>query len=417
MSTINNALSKLAEQHSEQSPENSAQSTLVRATVSPIKSSRFVWAIGGFTLSLGIGAWAVTSAPTPIHTSVNTQPTSQVTPTEQNKTRQPQAVSVPSNTSKVVPAASTAIYTAPQLTQPKATQPKTAELNSAKSKSVAPKHVGQQSPTTPNVVANNKAANNQVQNVASRSQSVKAQPQAQPKAMNSTDIKLAATHSPATTVTHTQGESANDNVSSMQVQQIELTHRQMADKAIDRANKAIEANDFETASNELQIALRYVAQDENVRRKLAALYYGNRQVRKSAELLEEGIKLNKNSNALRMSLAGILVKEKQPEAALNALGYLPDNVNTKYLAMRAALAQQLKNNQVAKQSYQMLTQRDPDNGRWWLGLGIQQERNAELAAAKESYTKALTMVGLSSQSQAFIRDRLALLATLEGGDN
>ena len=83
--------------------------------------------------------------------------------------------------------------------------------------------------------------------------------------------------------------------------------------------------------------------------------------------------------------------------------------------MRAALAQKLKNNEWALQSYQMLSQRDPENGRWWLGLGIQQERSAQLKKAKESYTKALTMVGLSSQSQAFIRDRINVLASLEQG--
>lgn len=205
------------------------------------------------------------------------------------------------------------------------------------------------------------------------------------------------------------------NESSMNVQQVELTRRQMADKSIDRASKALEINDFEAASTEYQDALRYVPTDEVTRRKLAALYYGNRQVRKSAELLESGIKLNKNSNDLRMSLATILIKEEQPEAALSALSYIPDNVSEKYLAMRAALSQQLKNNDWALQSYQMLTKRDPENARWWLGLGIQQERAAQSNEALESYNKALTMVGLSSQSQSFVRDRVALLKSLEQG--
>lgn len=60
MSTINNALSKLAEQ---QSSATDQPQTIVRANVSPVKSSRVIWAIGGFTLSLGIGAWAVNSGP------------------------------------------------------------------------------------------------------------------------------------------------------------------------------------------------------------------------------------------------------------------------------------------------------------------------------------------------------------------
>ncbi|WP_027697765.1 tetratricopeptide repeat protein [Vibrio litoralis] len=394
MSTINNALSKLAEQQSAQN--KSAQNepatvtntadALVRAKVAPVKSSRLVWAVGGFTLSLGLGAWAVSSAPNPIQTSVMTQNDTQFV--------QPAAVtstpSMPSNTSKVVEPVHTTIYEAPKVAAapaPKAAQSTVQTV--AATKPAATRTVAAQPVTK------------KVNTPAPQRASVATKP--------SSDGVLLASNNTQPTATQDAGES------SMQVHHVELTHRQMADKAIDRANKALESNDFAGASAEFQTALRYVPEDENTRRKLAALYYGNNQVRKSAELLEEGIKINKNSTALRMSLAGILLKEDQPEAALSSLGYIPDDVTDKYLAMRAALAQKLKNNEWALQSYQMLSQRDPENGRWWLGLGIQQERSAQLKEAKESYTKAINKVGLSSQSQAFIRDRINVLTSLEQG--
>ena len=62
-------------------------------------------------------------------------------------------------------------------------------------------------------------------------------------------------------------------------------------------------------------------------------------------------------------------------------------------------------------------QLEPQNGRWWLGLGIQQERAFELDNAQKSYQQALNKVGLSSQSQQFIRDRLALLGRLKEQPN
>lgn len=398
MSTINNALSKLAEQQSAQNksaPNEPAtvantDDALVRAKVSPIKSSRLVWAVGGFTLSLGLGAWAVSSAPNPIQTSVMTQNDTQFI--------QPAAVtstlSMPSNTRKVVESVHTTIYEAPKVAVAPASQAAQSTVKTVTAtKPAATRSVAAQ-PVT-------KKANTPAKAAAPQRTVAPAKP--------SNDGVLLASNNTQPTATQNAGES------SMQVDHVELTHRQMADKAIDRANKALESNDFSGASAEFQTALRYVPEDENTRRKLAALYYGNNQVRKSAELLEEGIKINKNSTALRMSLAGILLKEDQPEAALSSLGYIPDDVTDKYLAMRAALAQKLKNNEWALQSYQMLSQRDPENGRWWLGLGIQQERSAQLKKAKESYTKALTMVGLSSQSQAFIRDRINVLASLEQG--
>ncbi|WP_333909550.1 tetratricopeptide repeat protein [Vibrio algivorus] len=298
---------------------------------------------------------------------------------------------MPSNASKVVEPVYATIYEVPKVAVAPSPAPQAVQSTS--------KTIAVMKPvTTKPVIA-------EVNTPAQSSTPLRSVASAKP----SNDGLLLASNSTQPTVTQEANES------SMQVQHVELTHRQMADKAIERANKALESNDFEGASAEFQTALRYVPEDENTRRKLAALYYGNNQVRKSAELLEEGIRINKNSTALRMSLAGILLKEEQPEAALSSLGYLPDDVTDKYLAMRAALAQKLKNNEWALQSYQMLSQRDPENGRWWLGLGIQQERSAQLKEAKESYTKALTMVGLSSQSQAFIRDRINVLKSLDQG--
>lgn len=391
MSTINNALSKLAEQQSSRpsASDQNVDETFVRAHIAPIKSSRIAWAVGGFTLSLGLGAWAVSSAPDPIQTSVMSQ---EEAPLVQPVVKTP-ILNTPSNTRKVVEPTHTKVYESP----------KQAEIHeSATSKSVT---TTVKSNTKKPTVATSSPASTRAQpslKSASPSSAV-ASSQSKKQTMTLASVNTKSTASKPL------------EESSMQVHQVELTHRQMADKAIDRANKALESNDFSGATDEFKTALRYVPKDENTRRKLAALYYGNRQVRKSAELLEDGIRLNKNSTALRISLAGILLKEDQSEAALNTLGYIPDNVTTKYLAMRAALAQKLKKNEWALQSYQILSKRDPDNGRWWLGLGIQQERKADLAQAKESYTKALTMVGLSSQSQAFIRDRLAVLSSLEQG--
>lgn len=75
--------------------------------------------------------------------------------------------------------------------------------------------------------------------------------------------------------------------------------------------------------------------------------------------------------------------------ALGVLEHLPPNPEQDYLAARAGLAQQLKNYPIALESYQMLVRRDKDNGKWWLGLGIQQERSAQYSQAKYHIRKHL----------------------------
>ncbi len=203
----------------------------------------------------------------------------------------------------------------------------------------------------------------------------------------------------------------------MSIRQVELTPDQLATKSLSRAKKSLDANDFEGAINGYRTALRYVPQDEAVRKKLAALYYGRGSVRQSLDILQKGIALDRNSQILRLAAVTILVKEGVSEAALGLIEYLPPSPTEDYLAMRAGLAQQLNNHPIALESYQMLANRDQDNGKWWLGLGIQQERSEQFSQASGSYKKALNRIGLSDQTNAFIRERIAYIKSREEPSN
>ncbi len=192
----------------------------------------------------------------------------------------------------------------------------------------------------------------------------------------------------------------------MIVEQVSLTPEQLA-------QKAMESNELQTAVSAYTEALRYTPHDEMARQKLAALYYGKGDGRKAFDLMQAGIERNPDGEVLRLALAKLLVKEKQEASALVPLAYLPSQPSIEYLSLRAALAQKTKQDEIARESYQQLTEKDPNNGRWWLGLAIQQERALQWPAAQHAYQQALNKVGLSSQSQAFIHQRLQLLASLE----
>ena len=191
----------------------------------------------------------------------------------------------------------------------------------------------------------------------------------------------------------------------------------MAANAVGRAKKALDANNLNGALQGFTEALRYTPRDEEVRQKLAILYFGKGDTRRAYELLQAGIRLNNDSEALRLGLSKLLVKADQAEAALSPLLHLPNNASKEYLAMRAALSQKAQQETIALESYQKLTEIEQDNARWWLGLAIQQERQLMFEQAKQSYQNALVRVGISSQSQSFIRDRLKVISDLEGAKN
>ena len=366
MSAINTALSDLAKKQS--------ASKIEAAHVPKVKTrSPWVWVLAGFALSLTVGGWAVTqSVPEGLPSesaSENRAFVASISPTQKMT---PQ-VTVTLDEASTGVKASTRPSQLADTSTPKAGQPDLPkpEVTAAPvKKAVAEK---------PILLANNSTSKSKAQNL----QSVDNEP-AQ---------------------------------ASMVIQQVELTPEQLAANAKGRAKKALDSNDLSGALAGYTEVLRYTPRDEKARKKLAVLYFGKGDTRKAYELLQDGIKLNNDSEALRLSLSKLLIKANQSEAALSPLVHLPPSPSKDYLAMRAVLSQKSQQEEIALESYQHLVKIDEENARWWLGLAIQQERQFQFSEAKNSYQQALTRVGISSQSQTFVRDRLKIIKDLEEAES
>ncbi|MEZ9591028.1 hypothetical protein BCT94_05270 [Vibrio breoganii] len=404
MSVVNNALSKLAEK---EKPQGQA---ITKAEIPEIKRSKpVVWLVGGFAISMAIGGWAVSQQQTTVTSLESSNEILTVTQAQQQASQAEAVVetpkaSLPSPTHSKVEE-SVVIHTT-QTVQPSVASfeelPEVKPASTQKSVAVTAKPTST-TKTVQSVVTTTPVPVKTVPVKVAKVEPVSA-PAAPPSAVVKKEpVLIAKVDTPAK--------------ESMTVEQVELTPRELANKSIARAEKALDSNDVKTAFTEYSRALRLVPSDENVRQKLAALYYGRKDARRAATLLQDGIRLNDKSEELRFALAKLLIKEQQPEAALSSLMYVPENASEDYLALRAGVAQQLKNTDVALESYQSLAERDPNNARWWLGLAIQQERRLEYPEAHASYTKALGLVGVSRKTQSFIRDRLQLLESLEGDSN
>lgn len=353
MSAINSALSQLAKDKSMTSQE------IVKADVKPVKQRAILpWVIGSFGLSLAVGGWAISQQAPQTETSIVVAP---IVP-EANAIDE---VDVASPTSKTL---STEPLVFKADTQRKVSQ--AMEPQEKVKPAVTPSPTNVSKPVL----------------VAKVEPSLKASPK-------------------RAEVTANQGE--------VVIEQVDLTPEQLSQKAQERARKALDSNNLADALSSYNEALRYTPSNTDVRKRLSALYYGKGEVRKAADTLQKGIALNSNDSELRLSLAKMLMKEKQNEVALTVLSAMPESASIEYLSLRAALAQKAKQDDLALQSYSALVEQEPDSGRWWLGLAIQQERALDLSSAKNSYQQAITKLGLSSQSQQFIRDRLALISSLE----
>ncbi|WP_193167425.1 MSHA biogenesis protein MshN [Vibrio navarrensis] len=358
LSEINQALAELASKK-----QTTAQ--LQRAEIPHLPSSKpFLWLVVGFSLSLAVGGWAVTQSSTQQPALINSM-----------------AVSAPT----VAP-----IQPAATLSPTLKTPPTELLTQSEPALSVAaPQKKTEEKRPVPSI-----------------------RPVIQEKSSTSKPAVMTVKAEEKTPRATIASESEPSNVS-MVIEQVELTPAQLAEKSVSRAEKALDAGDLQTALSSYNEALRYTANDEMTRQKLATLYFGKGDNRKAYELLQTGINLNPEGETLRLALAKMLLKADQEDAALSPLLALSAAPSQDYLAMRAALAQKMKKDEIALESYQQLIQLDSDNARWWLGVAIQQERAMQLKDAKVSYQTALQKMGISSQSQRFIQERLKVLQELE----
>ncbi|EKO3791058.1 MSHA biogenesis protein MshN [Vibrio metschnikovii] len=366
MSVINKALSQLV------TKQPNGLAGIERAKVAPVAARpAWVWALAGFAVSVAVGGWAVSWQATSLDAS-NGQHSLSVTASPR-LTENHLEVSMPSS-----PTQNTQMPAVPVYRVASATRTVSPEVSQSHS---APQTVS--APIAP-------LAALQERSVPALS-----------------GVKTA--QAPATTVTNVPDIA----VAQMSIESVQLTPEQLAHKAVARAERALAHNDFNQAVNGYSEALRHTPLDEGVRQQLAALYYGKGELRKAFDLLQRGMQLNHEGETLRIALARMLLKEDQSQAALTPLAYLPANPSIEYLSLRAAVAQRNRVDDIALQSYRLLAEQEPSNGRWWLGLAISQERLAQWSEAKYAYQQALNHVGLSSQSHQFIRERLQALTHSE----
>ncbi|MGO1296883.1 MAG: tetratricopeptide repeat protein [Vibrio sp.] len=354
MSDVNQALSQLAKRR-----QSSLQDIEPVSAPRVKQQPRWVWAVGGFLLSLAVGGWAVNSGH-PVNSAATTENLRSVS----DDAREPILSPTQKTTTDNTPVYSHHTAALAQVTAP---QTAAAPLDN----SVAMSTVSQ----TPSDVS----------------------PVSQP-------------HSDSQ-----QREHPSAPRTEMTVQQVTLTPHQLAQKAQSRAEKALDSNEFDDAISSYQEALRYTPDDANLRKALSALYYGKEDTYHAYQVLQEGINRTPQGVSLRLALARMLIQEKEMAAALTPLTFMVDEPSVGYLSLRAALANKNKRYAIALTSYQQLVQLEPNNARWWLGLGIQQERADHLDLAQHAYHQALSHVGISSDSIKFIQTRLQALDSLQGG--
>ncbi|MBJ2130716.1 tetratricopeptide repeat protein [Alteromonas sp. IB21] len=175
--------------------------------------------------------------------------------------------------------------------------------------------------------------------------------------------------------------------------------------------KAYNFGMFDEAQKSFTLALTTSPKNEQARKQLAALYFGQNNNQQALRVLSEGIMLSPENLEWRELMAKILVQENRFEEVINLM---PDHLDAKalaekradYLILKGTAAQTINKPAQAVSAFSAMTSLQPENAKWWLALGVNYDvlNNANLALS--SYSRALAIGGLSTASAQYARSRL-----------
>ena len=175
--------------------------------------------------------------------------------------------------------------------------------------------------------------------------------------------------------------------------------------------KAYNFGMFEEAQKSFNLALTTSPKNEQARKQLAALYFGQNRNQQALRVLSEGIMLSPENLAWRELMAKILVQENRFEEVLSLM---PDHLDTKalaekradYLILKGTAAQTINSPTQAVSAFSAMTSLQPENAKWWLALGVNYDVLNNASLALSSYSRALAIGGLSSASAQYASSRL-----------
>ncbi|MGU5684199.1 tetratricopeptide repeat protein [Aeromonas allosaccharophila] len=197
----------------------------------------------------------------------------------------------------------------------------------------------------------------------------------------------------------------------LKIETVELSAKELAALAERKATTAMAKGSLRDAQDNYYDVLAHDPYNQGAREQLAGLLYGEGRLTEARQLMEEGIRLDPQQADFRLLLARLAISEGQQQQALGWLsGYQPDLAsNMDYYATWAGLTQELGQNADAAALYVKLLRQQPDQGRWWLGLGVAEDGQGHSQRALDAYRNALLHGNLGEASTNWLEQRIGQL--------
>ncbi|GAB3544565.1 tetratricopeptide repeat protein [Noviherbaspirillum agri] len=232
---------------------------------------------------------------------------------------------------------------------------------------------------------------------------------AQPVLMSTTSEvgKLKATSKPIETVAVKQPDFVPAPVA-ITKQVKDFTPQQRAENDYRKALQAHQQGRSNEAMASLEQALQLDGHHVAARQTLIGLLLENKRQDDAMRLAQEGLKLDSTQPGLAMILARLQVERGELRPAIDTLEQtLPHSADrADYHAFLAALLQRDERHKQAAERYLVALQKAPQNGVWWMGLGISLQAENRTKEAQDAFKRARASNSLSPELRAFVDARL-----------
>jgi MSHA biogenesis protein MshN len=243
--------------------------------------------------------------------------------------------------------------------------------------------------------------------------SAKANPDAAPvvKAIAPPVPAMAATRArqDAADAGKTTGES--EPVPNVVKQVKETTPQQRAENEYRRGMLLIQQSRSADGAAALEHALQIDPLHATARQALAGVLMDARRPDEAMRRLQEGLTADRSQTGLAMMYARLQVEKGELRPAIDTLNRtLPYALErADYRAFVAALMQRDGNHREAIDHYLAALKKAPQNGLWWMGIGISLQAENRSGEARDAFSRAKASNMLSPELAAFVDQKLSQL--------
>ncbi len=191
----------------------------------------------------------------------------------------------------------------------------------------------------------------------------------------------------------------------------ELTVQQRAENEYRKATLLMQQGRQDEAIGTLEQALQLDGHHTAARQALISLLLDAKRQDEAMGKAREGLKLDSAQTGLAMILARLQLEKGDLKPAIETLerSQMHATEKTDYQSFLAALLQRDNRNREAAELYLRVLQRAPQNGVWWMGLGISLQAESRFSEAQEAFSRAKASSNLSPELMAFVESRLKQL--------